>query len=130
MTVAICIAGMAHTPLATHPRVASPHDSPSAEGGGGPTFTSFYYFTVLLFLVFLPAHGSRHAAVYGVRGDRSYGPARPREVFTLIRPLRGDVARSRRCCLLAQRTVSIVRVPRFHLTFYWRIDIATSTSQT
>jgi hypothetical protein len=34
MTVAIRIAGIAHTPLATHPRVASPHDSPSAEGGG------------------------------------------------------------------------------------------------
>lgn len=34
MTVAIRIAGIAHTPLATHPCVASPHDSPSAEGGG------------------------------------------------------------------------------------------------
>lgn len=34
MTVAIRIAGIAHTPLATHQRVASPHDSPSAVGGG------------------------------------------------------------------------------------------------
>ena len=76
MTVAICIAGMAHTPLATHPRVASPHDSPSAEGGGGPTFTSFYFHRT--------ANSYPHTAraVYGVRGDRSYGPARPREVFT------------------------------------------------
>ena len=94
MTVAICIAGMAHTPLATHPRVASPPDSPSAEGGGGPTFTSFYYFTVLLIPSF-PTR-TRHApcTVYGVIVPTGPHAPRPREVFTLIRPLRGDVARS------------------------------------
>jgi hypothetical protein len=62
MTVAICIAGMAHTPLATHPRVASPHDSPSAEGGG-VLHSRLFTFTVLL----IPTR-TRHApcTVYGV----------------------------------------------------------------
>jgi len=38
MTVAIRIAGIAHTPLATHPRVASPPTTARAPraGGGGP----------------------------------------------------------------------------------------------
>jgi len=41
MTVAIRIAGIAHTPLATHPRVASPPTTaraPRAGGGGGGSY--------------------------------------------------------------------------------------------